>query len=199
LLFSGHMLCSQNWDGAACVHHSKRLDERSTAPPSPHAARPRYALHQHAQTAFSRLPQDLTVAPSLFRFDFVWQVDAPYSNGLLFCAASWGRPSIGNPRGAGASTGTRAVAGQPFRGSVAVAGVPFISAGGWHCPRHSRQCAAARQRGSTKANTSWPRHYSAPARPRRRQPGHPVVVVLRANGSLVAGLAVNTTQTATNV
>ena len=25
------------------VHHSKRLGERSTAPPSPHAARPRYS------------------------------------------------------------------------------------------------------------------------------------------------------------
>jgi len=44
--------------GVRAVHHSKRLDERSTAPPSPHAARPRYVLHQHAQTAFSKLPQD---------------------------------------------------------------------------------------------------------------------------------------------
>ena len=44
--------------GVRAVHHSKRLDERSIAPPSQHAARPRYVLHQHAQTAYSKLPQD---------------------------------------------------------------------------------------------------------------------------------------------
>jgi len=43
--------------GVRAVHYSKRLDERSTSPPSPHAARPRYVLHEHAQTAFSKLPQ----------------------------------------------------------------------------------------------------------------------------------------------
>jgi len=40
---------------------SKLLDERSTASPSPHVARPRYALHQYEQIAFSKLPQDLLV------------------------------------------------------------------------------------------------------------------------------------------
>jgi len=45
--------------GVRAVHHSKRLNERSTAPPSPHAARPRFALHRHAQASFSKLPQSI--------------------------------------------------------------------------------------------------------------------------------------------
>ena len=45
--------------GVPAVHHSKRLDERSTALPSPHAARPRFALYRHAQASFSKLPQSL--------------------------------------------------------------------------------------------------------------------------------------------
>jgi len=55
--------------GVRASHHSRRLNAGSTAPPSLHAACPRFALHQHAQTAFSKWPQTILLRRTVFAHD----------------------------------------------------------------------------------------------------------------------------------
>jgi len=61
LLISRNIWCSRNRDRAACVLYTIRSVSTKEAPPLP-ARTPHvpseYVLHQHAQRAFSKLPQD---------------------------------------------------------------------------------------------------------------------------------------------